>query len=68
MDREVIVNNVWVLVTPYLGVCWICNSSDILMAHDISVDKSLCIECVNDALNVDTTLQLPFTSELYHRD
>ena len=68
MDREVIVNNVCRLITPFLGVCWVCNSSDILVAHDITVDKSICIECVNDALNVDTCMQLHFGSEVHHRD
>jgi len=56
------------LVTPFLGVCWICNNSDMLIAHDTTVNKSLCIECVNDALQVDTTMQLHYGSEVYQRD
>lgn len=37
------------------------------MAHDITVQKSLCICCVKDALQVDSTLQLHYESEVYHR-
>ena len=68
MDREVIVNNVCPLVTPFLGVCWICNNADILIAHDITLNKSLCIECVSEALQIDTQMQLHYGSEVYHRD
>ena len=67
MGAEVIQNNVCPLVTPYFGTCWICQQSDILIAHDITVQESLCIECVNSALEVDTICQLHYGSEVHHR-
>ena len=68
MDKEVIVNNVCPLVTPFVGNCWVCGYEDVLVAHDVTVQKSLCICCVDDALKVDTTLQLHYGSKVYRHD
>ena len=55
--RAVIKCNVCPLVEPYVGVCWVCDEDAILVAHDIEVDESLCMDCVNHAIIIDDSLQ-----------
>ena len=66
--KEVIQCNVCPLVEPYVDLCWICEREDLLVAHDITVDKSICIYCIDSALVVDDTLQRCYGSEIHHRD
>ena len=55
--RQVIKCNVNLLVEPYEGECWVCGGNEVLIAHDVSVDQSLCIHCVNHAILVDDELE-----------
>lgn len=55
--KQVIRCNVNLLVEPFEGECWVCGENELLIAHDTSVDESICFECVNCAIMVDDELE-----------
>ena len=66
--KDVIKCNICPLIEPDVGECWSCGHEDILVAHDVSIDESLCMHCVNDAIWIDDRLQRIFGDEIYFRE
>ena len=68
MGVNFIQSNVRPLIYPTIGECFICNRNSLLLAHDTTIDKSLCLDCLDDAVIVDILLQNHYGSEVHHRD
>ncbi len=56
------------LIYPHIGECWICEDMDLLIAHDTTVNKSICLGCLDNAVIVDINLQHAYSSKIYHRN
>ena len=68
MGVDFIQSNVRPLIYPTIGSCHICDEIGLLIAHDTTLDKSLCLDCLDDAVIVDILLQNHYGSEVHHRD